>query len=140
VLPREEGAVQTAGVKTKVLKYLSDVNNSPFQRSRAFEDAVKGGIGWTEVGVRSDPGAEPIYNRYESWRYIWFDSFGNELDQSDWRYMFRAKSIDTDIGEAYFPDRGTSSAAPRTGKACCAPRRTRTSGISASSIPGRATR
>jgi hypothetical protein len=56
--------------------------------------------------VRSDPTQEPIYDRYESWRYIWWDSFGNELDQSDWRYMFRIKTLDLDVGKAFFPDAG----------------------------------
>jgi hypothetical protein len=88
-----------------VLKYLSDVNKTPFQRSRAFEDSVKAGVGWVEDGVTLDPTMESIYSRYESWRYIWFDSFGLELDQSDWRYMFRVKSLDTDVGAAFFPDR-----------------------------------
>jgi hypothetical protein len=106
VLPRMDTTVESAGIKTKVLKYLSDVNKTPFQRSRAFEDSVKAGVGWVEDGVTLDPTMESIYSRYESWRYIWFDSFGLELDQSDWRYMFRVKSLDTDVGAAFFPRPG----------------------------------
>jgi len=105
VLPRADDDVEGAGVKTKVLKYLSDVNKTPFQRSRAFEDTVKAGVGWLECGVRGDPGEEPIYGRTESWKHVWWDSFGEEIDQRDWRYMFRVKTLDLDIAEAFFPDR-----------------------------------
>ena len=38
-------AAQDAEVKTKLLKYLADVNRVPFERSRAFDDAVKAGLG-----------------------------------------------------------------------------------------------
>lgn len=105
VLPRAEDDVETAGIKSKVLKYLSDVNKTPFQRSRAFEDTVKAGVGWLEDGVRADPSDEPIFSRYESWRYLWWDSLGVELDMSDWRYLFRVKSLDVDVACAFFPER-----------------------------------
>src|SRR5690606_20835063 len=45
VLPREKSDAKPAERKTQLLKYLSDINRTPFHRSRAFEDAVKVGIG-----------------------------------------------------------------------------------------------
>ena len=34
------------------MKYVSDANKLPWQRSMAFADAIKGGVGWLEVGIR----------------------------------------------------------------------------------------
>jgi hypothetical protein len=105
ILPREEGASKNAEKKTQLLKYLSDVNRSPFGWSRAFADACKGGVGWIEDGVQEEDEGEPIYSRYESWRNIIWDSAATELDLSDARYIFRAKWTDVDTAIAMFPDR-----------------------------------
>jgi hypothetical protein len=92
--------------KTKLLKYLSDVNKSNYARSRAFEDAVKVGIGWLECGIRSDPSAELIFDRYESWRNVLHDSHSqHERDLRDARYIIRQRYTDLDIAMAMFPDR-----------------------------------
>ena len=74
ILPRAEDDIGGADAKTKVMKYISDVNRTPFQRSRAFSDSVKVGIGWVEDGVRADPTKEIIFSSYESWRYVLWDS------------------------------------------------------------------
>ena len=105
VLPREEEDEEAAQVKTKILKYLSDVNRTVFARSRAFADAVKGGVGYLEDGVRSDPDDEPIFSRYENWRYVIEDSLGVEMDGSDHRYRFRWKWVDLDVALVMFPNR-----------------------------------
>lgn len=105
ILPRRKDAGKPAERKTQLMKYLSDVNRSPFHRSRAFEDAVKVGIGWIESGVQNEDDGEPVYNRYESWRNILWDSASTEKDLSDCRYIFRTKWVDLDIAEAIFPDR-----------------------------------
>lgn len=105
ILPRGKEDAKAAEQKTKYLKYLSDTNRTPFHRSRAFEDAVKVGIGWLEVGVQDEDDGEPIYNRYESWRNMLFDSASTELDGSDMRYQFRSKWVDLDIATALFPQR-----------------------------------
>jgi len=105
VLPREEEGEDEATVKTKVLKYLADVNRTGFSRSRAFADAVKGGVGWLEDGIRQDQNDEPIFSRYESWRNVLYDSLSVEPDMDDARYLFRWKWVDLDIALAMFPDR-----------------------------------
>lgn len=105
VLPRAEDDVQNAETKKQVLKYLSDVNMTTFHRSRAFADAAKGGIGWLDDGVCNDPSQEPIYSRYEDWRYVLWDSAATDLMLKDGRYLFRWKWTDLDIAEAIFPDR-----------------------------------
>ncbi|MED5545692.1 MAG: hypothetical protein VYD90_10620 [Pseudomonadota bacterium] len=105
VLPRRRDASKPAERKTQILKYLSDVNKSPFHRSRAFEDCAKVGIGWLEDGVQDEDDGEPLYSRYESWRNMLWDSACTELDLSDSRYVFRSKWLDFDVGAAMFPTR-----------------------------------
>jgi hypothetical protein len=117
VLPRTEDDVQAADVKTKVLKYTSDVNRVPFARSQAFGDAVKAGVGWLDDGARDDPTQEVLYSRYQDWRCVLWDSTSYELDLSDARYIFRWRWVDLDIAEAMFPTRAAQlrMAAEETG-------------------------
>jgi hypothetical protein len=95
-------AYEDAQAKTKLLKYLSDVNRTPWARSWAFEESVKAGLGWLEVGVRDDESDEPVYVRSETWRNMLYDSLGmSAIPDDDWRYQFRFKEVDLDIAEAY---------------------------------------
>lgn len=102
---KDEASRKDAEIKTMLLKYISDVNKTPFSRSFAFESAIKAGVGWIETGVRGDPTEELIYTRNEDWRNVLHDSNANEMDNSDARYLFRSRWLDLDIGIAYFPDR-----------------------------------
>jgi hypothetical protein len=107
VLPRKSGkeAADDADSKTQLLKYLSDTNKTPFQRSIAFESAIKAGVGWLETGIRGDPTDELGFTRCEDWRNIIYDGNSVEYDGSDMRFIFRSRWIDDDIAQAYFPDR-----------------------------------
>lgn len=105
ILPREKEDAKPAEIKTKLLKYLADVNRLPFSRSRAFEDAIKVGLGWLEDGAQDEDDGEIVYSRYESWRNILHDSASTELDGSDMRYIFRTKWVDVDVAKALFPGR-----------------------------------
>lgn len=105
VYGRGEEDVEPAEVKTKLLKYLSDVNRGPYHRSQAFKDCVIAGIGWLEDGIRSDESDEPLYSRYENWRNMWYDPLSVERDLSDARFLFRSKWVDLDIAVAIWPDR-----------------------------------
>jgi hypothetical protein len=105
ILPRNKDQAKQAEKKTKYLKYLSDVNKAPFHRSRAFEDAIKVGIGWLEDGAQDEDDGEPIYTRYENWRNMLHDSAATELDNSDSRYQFRSKWVDVDVAKALFKGR-----------------------------------
>lgn len=105
VLPRTKEDAKPAERKSALLKYLADVNRTPFHRSRAFEDAVKVGIGWIEDGVTDNDDGEPVYSRYESWRNMLWDSASTEYDLSDCRYVIRFKYVDLDMAVALFPDR-----------------------------------
>lgn len=105
ILPRRKTDSKPAERKTALMKYLSDVNRSPFHRSRAFEDSVKVGIGWLECGVEEGDGADPVYDRYESWRNMLWDSACTDLTLEDARYVYRSKWVDVDILKAIFPKR-----------------------------------
>lgn len=105
ILPRAEDDVKMAGVKTDVLKFASDINRVPFNRSRAFADAAKVGVGWVDDGARDDPTQDILYDRYEDWRNVLWDSSSYELDLSDARYIFRWRWVDEDIALLMFPDR-----------------------------------
>lgn len=105
ILPRGKEDAKPAEVKTKYMKFVSDINHTTFNRSRSFEDAVKGGVGWIETGVPDDEDDEPTGDRYESWRNMLWDSASTAMDTSDMRYQFRSKWIDLDIAIAMFPDR-----------------------------------
>lgn len=107
VIAEEDGdeAEEDARLKTKLMKYLDQVNRTSFERSYAAEDAFKAGLGWLEVGLRGDKSGIPIYQGAESWRNILYDSQANKRDLSDARYMFRIKVVDLDVALAMFPDK-----------------------------------
>jgi len=105
VLPRTPDDVAGADVKTKVLKFVSDINKVPYARSRAFDDAVKVGIGWLEDGARNDPTEDILFSRYESWRNVLWDSCSMEMDLRDCRYLYRWRWVDLDMAIAMFPER-----------------------------------
>lgn len=112
ILPRKKSGRRHAEIKTQIMKYLSDVSDTPMHVGRAFAEQVKAGLGWLECGVQDEDAGEIIYERFESWRNIIPDSSAKALDFSDGRYLFRVKWTDTDRAMAMFPrSRGTIAAA-----------------------------
>lgn len=105
VLPREPNDADGAETKSSLLKFINDVNRYQWARSRAFSDAIKAGVGWIEVSVRSDPTEEPIYMGYEDWRNVWYDPMSVEPDMSDARFVIRERYVDLDVALEMFPDR-----------------------------------
>ena len=105
VLPRRKQDGDAARKKSELMKYLSDVNRTPFEISRAFADATKAGVGWIEDGWQGDFEGEPIYCSYESWRNMIWDSSATKLDLEDARYVGRSKWVDVDVACAIFPKR-----------------------------------
>ncbi|MEN5278918.1 hypothetical protein ABE527_18475 [Brucella sp. TWI432] len=105
VLPRRKEDSKPAQRKTELMKYLADSNRSNFSRSRAFEDAVRVGLGWMEDGFQEDTDGEPLYTRYENWRNILHDSASMEPDLSDARYIFRMRWFDLDVIQQIFKER-----------------------------------
>lgn len=104
VLPRGEEDVKPAETKQNLMKYVSDVNKLPDERSQAFRDCVISGLGWLEAGVGADPAEEPIFVEYEDWRNIWLDPLSVRIDIKDARFLFRRKRVDLDVACAIFPE------------------------------------
>jgi hypothetical protein len=104
VLPRKKAGAESSKSKTKLMKYTSDASKGEYEKSKAFEDCVKAGVGWLENGVRSNDD-EPIFMRSERWRNMWYDHLGLSLDGSDWRFEIREKWVDLDVATGMFPDR-----------------------------------
>jgi hypothetical protein len=104
VLPREEDDTKRAQVKYQVLKYLDDINHTQFHQSKAFEDQVVSGIGWTELGVDDDDEQQQIFHRYQWWREMYGDSRDRSHDLSEARYVIRVKHVDLDMAIAEFPE------------------------------------
>lgn len=105
VLPRTEDDEEGAETKSKLLKYLSDVNRTPFKRSEAWKSCVVAGIGWMEDCITRDPTQELLVSRYVDWKQIYHDSNAKEMDLSDGRFIFRWSFVDLDVAEALCPDR-----------------------------------
>lgn len=105
VLPRNDDDVEAAAVKKQVLKWVSDVNGSGWERSRQFEDQCAVGVGWIEDCVNNDRYEEPITNRYQDWKEMWWDPYSRSNVLRDCRYLIRAKFLDLDYAIAMMPDR-----------------------------------
>jgi hypothetical protein len=103
VLPRTEDDVTGAEVKTKVMKYVSDVNLVPYVRSAVFKDQTVAGLGWIEDSVSPDATKDVLYCGRESWRNILHDSFDRSVDGEGMRYLFRWRDLDLDVACALFP-------------------------------------
>lgn len=105
VLPREESDEEGAEVKTKLLKFLSDVNKTAWKRSAAFKQQIVAGMGWLEDSISTDPTAELLQTNQSDWRNNYHDSNAKELDLSDARYHFNWSWVDLDQAIALLPER-----------------------------------
>ncbi|ARU06146.1 hypothetical protein CCO03_17010 [Comamonas serinivorans] len=104
VLPRERDDEQAAEIKTKLIKYTDDVNDTVHHRSKAFKQAAVAGLSWLEEGLNPDPERELIYSGTEDWRNVLRDSHSRNLDYNvDARYLFRRKVVDADWALALLP-------------------------------------
>ena len=103
VLPRKKDGAQSAKAKTKLMKYIMDVSKGEFERSFAFEESVKAGLGWLEMAAHNNDRSR-IFIKSERWRNMWFDHLGLSLDASDWRYVIREKWVDLDVAQGLFPE------------------------------------
>lgn len=104
ILPREKSDEPAAEAKTKVFKYVSDVNLSQWHESYAFNQAVVSGLGWLEEGINTSPEEEQIFTGSEDWRNVYRDSRSRQFDLNvDSRYLFRKKRLDLDYAVALMP-------------------------------------
>jgi hypothetical protein len=104
VLARGSEDVGAAEAKTSLLKYAADANNAGWERSAAFKDAVRVGVGWTEEFLRTDALEEELGIRHQAWQEMWWDPFARQLNMQDCRWIDRNKYIDLDYAIAMFPE------------------------------------
>lgn len=104
ILPRSEDDETGAEVKTKVFKYVDDVNLGAFHRSAAFASMVTAGVGYLEEGINIEPGEEIIYAGSAPWRDVYRDRRSRNIDYNkDGRYLFRMRRLDLDYAVALLP-------------------------------------
>lgn len=112
VLPRTQDDVEPAILKTKLIKYIDDINKAKWQRSKAFEDCVKTGEGWMRISVEpNEDGELMVQLNYENWQNILIDGQSVREDLADNRYMWNSKIVDLETLQAWFPEKSNEMAA-----------------------------
>lgn len=106
IQPRTEDDVVSAMHKTKLVKYIDDINKAKWQRSKAFEDCVKTGEGWIRISVEpNEDGELMIQLNHENWQNIIIDSQSVQEDLSDCRYLWVSRIVDLETLKVWFPDK-----------------------------------
>lgn len=105
-LPRTPDDQKLCEVRKGMTKYVLDRSFFDKEESRAFLDAVIGGIGWFEVGYRFNDevgDGEAIVKREDPFG-IYLDPEAHAEDFSDAKYIFRAKWVDKDDLKQTYPE------------------------------------
>jgi hypothetical protein len=111
IMPRrtlDEQSTVDADNKTQLLKWIDDTNRTGYQRSAAWDDAMKAGMGWLEVFAFKDKDGWNVGKQAVPWKHCLYDSLGLEkTGTGKMRYFFRMKPVDLDIAIAHFPHKKT---------------------------------
>ena len=106
VLPRTEDDSEASIRKSKLAKYIDDINNARWHRSEAYGDMTKNGEGWIAVEyLPNQDGDFQIMIQHEHWRYMLADSKSRRRDMTDMQYLWRVKVIDLHTLINHFPDK-----------------------------------
>ena len=106
VLPRTEDDSEASIRKSKLAKYIDDINNARWHRSEAYGDMTKNGEGWIAVEyLPNQDGDFQIMLQHEHWRYMLADSKSRRRDMTDMQYLWRVKVIDLHTLINHFPDK-----------------------------------
>lgn len=106
ILPRTEDDSKASIHKSKLAKYIDDINNARWHRSEAYSDMTKGGEGWIAVEyLPNQDGDHQITIQHEHWRYMIADSKSRRRDMTDMQYIWRVKIIDLQSLIKHFPDK-----------------------------------
>jgi hypothetical protein len=108
IMPRDtldEATSADAEAKTHLLKWIDDTNRTGYQRSAAWDDAMKAGQGWLEVfAYRDHHGKWCVGKQAVPWKHCLYDSLGLEKTGTEkMRFFFRLKTVDLDIAISHFP-------------------------------------
>lgn len=106
ILPRTEDDSEASIRKSKLAKYIDDINNARWHRSEAYGDMTKNGEGWIAVEyLPNQDGDFQIMLQHEHWRYMLADSKSRRRDMTDMQYLWRVKVIDLHTLINHFPDK-----------------------------------
>lgn len=98
--PEDEALAQA---KSKTLKFVADVNEAGFERSRQFADAVKVGVGWVREFAQADADPLPVGVTHIDWKMVRWDPYGRKDDLSDCRSLTLERYVDLDWALALYP-------------------------------------
>lgn len=106
-LPRgtAPGAVQKNELLSSASRWMDDEADAPTHQSRAFQDAIKVGMGWTEASLSYDeePDGSYVERRIDPLE-MWWDCKAREPNLSDARRIWHVRSVDLEDARAMFPD------------------------------------
>lgn len=106
ILPRTEDDSEASIRKSKLAKYIDDINNARWHRSEAYSDMTKNGEGWIAIEyLPNQDGEFQIMLQHEHWRYMLADSKSRRRDMTDMQYLWRVKVIDLNTLINHFPDK-----------------------------------
>jgi len=106
ILPRTEDDSKPSIHKSKLAKYIDDINNARWHRSEAYADMTKTGEGWIAIEYLPNPdGDHQITIQHEHWRYMLADSKSRRRDMTDMQYLWRTKIIDLESLVLHFPEK-----------------------------------
>lgn len=106
ILPRTEDDSTASITKSKLAKYIDDINNARWHRSEAYSDMTKGGEGWVAIEyLPNQDGEFQIMLQHEHWRYILADSKSRRRDMTDMQYIWRVKILDLHTLISHFPEK-----------------------------------
>jgi hypothetical protein len=103
VFPRGPEDTDAANVKTQLLKYITDAGQISWERSQAFKDAVKCGVGWMREFAQMDHDDVPVTVQRVDWKCVRWDEFSRADDLRDCRSMNIDRFVDLDYAIGMFP-------------------------------------
>lgn len=103
-IPREIGDAKANEILTAAGEWFRDQTGAEDEDSDAFEDAVIGGMGWTDTRLEfeDEPDGAPVIERMDCMEMVW-DCNAVKPNLADAKRMFRVRSIPYSEAEEMFP-------------------------------------
>ena len=102
-LPRGKADAVLASVATSVIRYVFDINQLNSILTEVATDMLTTGVGWTEVRISPFLNQDPITIEYVPFDEVIWDPLSRRTDFSDSRFLFRARWVERDLVERYYP-------------------------------------
>lgn len=103
-IPREQGDAVANELLTAAGEWFRDQTGAEDEESDAFEDAVIGGMGWTDTRLdfEIEPDGAPVIERMDCMEMVW-DSNAVKPNLADATRMFRVKEMPYSAARELFP-------------------------------------